>query len=207
MSVQDVLEKIKVWFETGDENSNDIVEMPWEVEIERDANGGIKMITAINPRMPVRFHVFPLEKCIRIAVDMGLETAYLKPSSRIKVYRTALILNSAVEIMKFELVGLDDELWACADLSIQSINEGEFNDTIAALFIGLTTIVVKLGLEEKLKTSMFTTLIQMLKERIEKGFKPEDLLNFLTRRAGMDEKLARQLIMEASGRQPPIMYR
>ena len=206
MSVQDVLEKIKVWFETGDENSNDIVEMPWEVEVERDGDGGIKMITAINPRMPIRFHVFPLEKCIRIAVDIGFETAYLKPGSRIKVYRTALILNSAVEIMKFELVGLDDELWVCADLNIQSISEEEFNDTIAALFIGLTTIVVKLNLEEKLKTSMFTTLTQMLKERIEKGCKHEDLLNFLTRRAGMDEKLARQLIMKASGKQLPIMY-
>lgn len=207
MSAQDILERIKVWFEAGDENSNDIVEMPWDVEVERDVNGSIKMITAINPRMPIRFHVFPLEKCVRIAVDVGFETAYLKPSSRIKVYRTALILNSVVEIMKFELVGLDDELWVCADLSIQSINEEEFNDTIAALFIGLTTIVVKLGLEEKLKASMFTTLTQMLKERIDKGCKPEDLLNFLTKRAGMDEKLAKQIISKASGKQLPMMYR
>jgi hypothetical protein len=47
----------------------------------------------------------------------------------------------------------------------------------------------------------------MLKERIDKGCKPEDLLNFLTKRAGMDEKLAKQIISKASGKQLPMMYR
>ncbi len=193
-TMEEILERIKEWFSKGDESSKDIVLMPWEVKEITDPKGEVIGLLAVNPRMPVRFLATPKEKTIRIAVSLGYKTAYLRGLDRLKAYRTALILNDRLELAKFALRGDEDELVLYVDLDKSSLGEDEFNDALSFLFAAVAAISEKLDLEAEISRQVMESLIAMLQERINKGMSREDLLKFLTKRVGMSEEEASQIV-------------
>lgn len=197
MESEDALLKIKEWFETGEEDSKDIVKSPWEVEVFRDENERITGLRAINPKFPISFVVRPMQNSIRISATLPFETATLELRERVKAYRTALIINERIELVKVSLVGDEEELNICCDLDMRSLGEGEFDEALSTIYAAIVTLVDRLGLEEELKREILLTMTYLISRKKEEGYTRKQLYEFLVKRAGMKEEMASKIIEAA----------
>ncbi|WP_297500174.1 DNA-binding protein [Thermococcus sp.] len=182
------------WLRAGRDDAEDIVDLPWDV---RELENGLYL--ASHPKMPFDLLVSFDDTFVHLAVPLGLETYPLNNEDKVKVYHTLLRLNGGINLMKFSLEGMNDEVYLLADLDLKSLSKDEFNDALTALLFGLLTAVSTLGLEEEFKQSLMERVVAMVYERIRQGKKREELLDFLVSRVGMEKKDAEALLNELTG--------
>ncbi|WP_457752299.1 DNA-binding protein [Thermococcus sp.] len=131
---------------------------------------------------------------VHLIIPTSLETYGMDESDKLYVYHTLLELNERIYMMKFSLSKPNDSVNIRVDLDKASLSKEEFNDALTALAIGLLSGVSALGLEEEFVEKMFDRIIEMLLERIEKGYTYEQLMEFLTVKVGLDGKEAKELL-------------
>ncbi|WP_297508376.1 DNA-binding protein [Thermococcus sp.] len=187
-------DQVLEWLRAGRDDAEDIVDLPWDVkELE---NG---LYVASHPKMPFDLLVSFDDTFVHLAVPLGLETYSLSNEDKLKVYHTLLRLNGEINLMKFSLTGMNDEVYLLADLDLKSLTKGEFNDALTALLFGLLTAVSALGLEEEFKQLLMERIVAMVYERLQQGKKRKELLDFLVSRVGMERKDAEALLDELMG--------
>ncbi len=194
VDVNEVMLRIKEWFETGEEDAEDIVKAPWEVDVYKDDKGNIVGIKAVNPRFPIYFLAKPLERSVRIAAFLGYPTATLETEKRLRAYRYALLVNTRLELAKVVFHGDDEDLVVCVDLDMKSLGEEEFDDALSMIYAGIAVLADKLGIEEQLKAQILFTMANLVARKLSEGYTKEQLYTFLTRRAGMPEDMANKII-------------
>lgn len=181
--------KVLEWLASGADDAKDIVDLPWNVQpIEKGK------YLAEHPRMPFQLLLVFTGDFVKLIVPFGLETISLDTSERMKLYRVLLKLNDGVNLMKFVLSGMNDEVYLRVDLDRKTLGKDEFNDALTALFMGLLTAVSALGLEEEFQRELFDRVVAMVLERLQKGATPAEVKEFLTKKVGMDEKDAENLL-------------
>jgi len=187
--VNDIETQVLEWLRTGSEDAADIVDLPWDVkEVERG------MYIAEHPKMPFTLVVMFSNNFVHLVIPTSLETYGMDESDKLYVYHTLLELNERIYMMKFSLGKPNDSVNIRVDLDKASLSKEEFNDALTALAIGLLSGVSALGLEEEFVEKMFDRIVEMLLERIEKGYTYEQLMEFLTVKVGLDGKEAKELL-------------
>jgi len=197
----EVKEVVLEWLRSGNDDANDIVDLPWEVK-----EAGPNLYVAEHPRMPFTLLLSFGEGFIRLLAPMGLETFSMTKDEKLKVYHALLKLNADVNLMKFLLMGMNDDVYLAVDLDASSLGKEEFNDALSALLVGLSSAVSELNLEEEFAALLRERLLAMVYERLRKGASREELLNFLVSRAGMPKKEALALLSEVLGEEPDRGY-
>jgi len=197
----EVKEVVLEWLRSGNDDANDIVDLPWEVK-----EAGPNLYVVEHPRMPFTLLLSFGEGFIRLLAPMGLETFSMTKDEKLKVYHALLKLNADVNLMKFLLMGMNDDVYLAVDLDASSLGKEEFNDALSALLVGLSSAVSELNLEEEFAALLRERLLAMVYERLRKGASREELLNFLVSRAGMPEKEALALLSEVLGEEPDRGY-
>ena len=182
-------DEVLTWLRSGRDDAKDIVDLPWNVrEIEPHK------YLAEHPRMPFQLLLIFTEDFVRLLVPFGLETISLETADRMKVYRILLKLNDQINLMKFVLSGMNDDVYLRVDLDRKTLGKAEFNDALTALFIGMLTAVSALGLEEEFQRELFDRLVAMILERLQKGATRSELEEFLVRKVGMPKPDAESLL-------------
>ncbi|NJE85439.1 DNA-binding protein [Thermococcus sp. CX2] len=189
--MEDIENQVLSWLKEGDDAAKDIVDLPWSI-----TNVGQGVYMAEHPRMPFTLLVMFSEGFVHLIVPLRLETLAMTKDERLKVYHTLLLLNDRVNLMKFTLSGMNDEVYLRVDLDKKSLGKEEFNDALAALLIGLQEAVTVLGIEEAFAQEVFDRIVWMVYERIQKGATKEELLRFLVAKVGMPESDAKKLLNE-----------
>jgi len=187
--MNDIEAQVLEWLRSGSEDAADIVDLPWEV---REVEEG--MYVAEHPKMPFTLVVMFSNNFVHLIIPTSLETCGMDESDKLYVYHTLLELNERIYMMKFSLGKPNDSVNIRVDLDKASLSKEEFNDALTALAIGLLSGVSALGLEGEFVEKMFDRIIEMLLERIEKGYTYEQLMEFLTVKVGLDEKEAKEIL-------------
>jgi len=177
------------WLEEGHDNARDIVDLPWKVT--KKAEG---VYLAEYPKIPFVLNVVIDEGFVHLIVPLGIETVALELPERLKVYHTLLMLNNRLNLIKFCIAGMNEEITLRVDLDRKTLGKGEFNDALTSLLIGLNQVISALGLEEEFARAVFERITMMVLERLEKGAKKEEILKFLVAKVGMDPKDAEEFL-------------
>ncbi|NJE01990.1 DNA-binding protein [Thermococcus sp. JdF3] len=189
--MDDIEVRVLGWLKAGDDTAEDIVDLPWSVKAIQP-----NTYVAEHPRMPFSLLVVFSEGFIHLLVPLGLETFSMANEDRLKVYHTLLRLNDQVNMMKFTLSGMNDDVYLRVDLDKKTLGKEEFNDALTALLIGLLSAVSALGLEEAFAREIFDRIVGMVVDRVDKGASREELMKFLTVKVGMSVEDARNLLDE-----------
>lgn len=179
------------WLRSGRDDAKDIVDLPWNVrEIEPHK------YLAEHPKMPFQLLLIFTGDFIRLLVPFGLETISLETADRMKVYRILLKLNDQINLMKFVLSDINDNVYLRVDLDKKTLGKEEFNDALTALLLGMLTGVSALGLEEKFQQELFDRIVGMVLERLQGGASRSELEEFLVRKVGMSKTDAENLLSQ-----------
>lgn len=185
----DVERLVLEWLREGTDTAEDIVDLPWTLkELQPGA------YVAEHPRMPFSVLVTFSDEFVHLLVPLGLETFSMSKDDKLKVYHALLRLNDQVNLMKFTLAGMDDEVYLRVDLDKKTLGKEEFNDALTSLLIGLLSAISALGLEQAFQQEVFDRIVAMVLERLQKGATREELMRFLTVKVGMPEKDAKDLL-------------
>ena len=177
------------WLEEGYDGAKDIVDLPWNVT--KYAEG---VYLAEYPKIPFVLNVAITEEFVRLIVPLGVETVAMELPERLKVYHALLVLNERLNLIKFTISGMNEEIMLRVDLDRKTLGKGEFNDALTALLIGLNQVIAALGLEENFARAVFERIALMVMDRIEKGAKKEEILKFLIVKVGMDPRDAKEFL-------------
>lgn len=177
------------WLEEGYDGAKDIVDLPWKVTKTAE-----NFYVAEHPKIPFVLNIVITDEFVHLIVPLGLETVALELPERLKVYHTLLVLSDKLNLIKFCITGMNEEITSMVDLDRKTLGKEEFNDALTSLLIGLNQVVTALGLEEEFARAVFERLALVVLERLEKGAKKEDILNFLVIKVGMDPKDAKEFL-------------
>ena len=189
--MDDIDARVLWWLEAGDDTAEDLVDLPWSVREIRP-----NTYVAEHPRMPFSFLVVFSEGFVHLLVPLGLETFSMPNEDKLKIYHTLLRLNDQVNMMKFTLSEMNDDVYLRVDLDKKTLGKDEFNDALTSLLMGLLASVSALGLEEAFAREIFDRIVGMVVDRMEKGASRAELMRFLTVKVGMVAEDAKNLLDE-----------
>ena len=184
-------EAILEWLRTGRDEAEDIVDLPWEIK-----KVGENQYIAEHPKIPFLLNVIFADGFIRLAVPSGIETIAMRLEERLKTYHTLLVLNERMNLLKFTLSGMNDEIILRVDLDEKSLGKEEFNDALTALLVGMNVLMDSLGLTEEFQEAIFERLSMMIIERLQKGMSEAEIMDFLVKKVGMTKEEAKALLKE-----------
>jgi len=184
-------EAILEWLRTGRDEAEDIVDLPWEIK-----KVGENQYIAEHPKIPFLLNVIFADGFIRLAVPSGIETIAMRLEERLKTYHTLLVLNERMNLLKFTLSGMNDEIILRVDLDEKSLGKEEFNDALTALLVGMNVLMDSLGLTEEFQEAIFERLSMMIIERLQKGMSEAEIMDFLIKKVGMTKEEAKALLKE-----------
>ncbi|AJC71777.1 DNA-binding protein [Thermococcus guaymasensis DSM 11113] len=184
-------EAILEWLRTGRDEAEDIVDLPWEIK-----KVGENQYIAEHPKIPFLLNVIFANGFIRLAVPSGIETIAMRLEERLKTYHTLLVLNERMNLLKFTLSGMNDEIILRVDLDEKSLGKEEFNDALTALLVGMNVLMDSLGLTEEFQEAIFERLSMMIIERLQKGMSEAEIMDFLIKKVGMTKEEAKALLKE-----------
>jgi len=185
-----LLDEIEKWLREGNDDAQDLVDLPWNVERENNT------LMAQHPKIPFILYVSEDDNFIRLRVYTGIETAVEDTKERLKIARALLLLNGSADYLKFALEGINEEVVLQIDLGKKYFNKGVFEDSIAAMVTGMYMMVRALDLEEEFQNQLFARLVGLVKERLSEGAKREDVVKFLVNRVGLKKKDAEEIVDE-----------
>ncbi|EEB75062.1 hypothetical protein [Thermococcus sp. AM4] len=186
-----MVEAVLEWLRSGRDDAEDIVDLPWEVK-----KVGENHYVAEHPKIPFTLNVVFADGFIRLAVPSGIETIAMRLEERIRTYHTLLVLNERMNMLKFTLSGMNDEVTLRVDLDEKSLGKEEFNDALTALLVGMNVLMDSLGLTEEFQEAIFERLSMMIIERLQRGMSEAEIMNFLVKKVGMTKEEAKALLNE-----------
>ena len=199
-SREEVLRRVGEWLERGSVDAGDIADLPWEVRYVERPGGGLAFLVAVNPRVPVEVRVGYLERrgVVRFTAHTGILLADLPPEAKLRAYRVVLLLNAG-PLVKAYLAGPHEEVVLSLDFSVKSFSEEEMNDGLASLLAAYVALHRELGLTRQLREELLLHLLELVKERLEKGETPEEVEEFLVKASGLSREEAEKLVELARG--------
>lgn len=183
-------EEITQWLTSGSDKSEDPIDLIWNV---REENG---TLIADHPKVPFTLYISIDTHFIRMSVFTGLNTALLDPVQRLDISRKLLLLNDRIDLVKYVIRGVNEEIVLRSELDLIAIAKKEFDDVLTGLIAALFLMIKEFKLEEQFNKELSERVILMIKERMDKGATKQDLLDFLVNKVGMDSNSADKLLNE-----------
>ncbi len=185
-----LIEEIAKWLREGHDDADNLVDLPWNVKISENT------LNAEHPKVPFTLYVMEDQRFIRARVYTGIETAIMEMEDRLKIARTLLILNANVDLVKFVLSGLNEEVVLRVDIDKKVLTKDVFEDVLVALLTSLYGMVKALNLEKEFSMQIMERVKGMIRDKINSGAKRDDIIEFLVKRIGMNKNNAEEVVDE-----------
>ncbi len=187
----DLIEK---WLKKGDDNAKRIIDLPWNVNRTEDENG--INLTASYPRFPFTL-IFRIDNYNTVIVlDMQFPTDSLDVQERLNIYRKLLLLNSEIPYSKFSLVGDELDVVIVSEIETTKVDHDMLSDRMEAILNSAYRMAQVLNLEEELQQIMLENIIATIKDKIEKGAKKDDIMEYLVTKLKIPSDTANKIIDE-----------
>ncbi|PMP73928.1 MAG: DNA-binding protein [Aciduliprofundum sp.] len=186
----DIKKEIEDWLTSGTDTKEDVLDLVWTIKEEDN------LIIAEHPKIPFVLYIRIGDRFVRLIVSTGMDTALLDPQQRLDIYRKLLILNDRIDLVKFVISGVDEEIILKVDLDKSTLVKDEFRDAITGIVASLYMMVKEFQLEEEFNRRVTERIISMVQEKMNEGATTADLLAFLTKKVGLDNNTAQRIIDE-----------
>jgi len=184
--------KIRDWLRKGKEDSEMILDIPWDVKVEE--NEKFDRIKASHPRFPFPVLIHVSEQFVQLHIDPNIPTDTMDVTERMRLYRRMLTLNLEFNLVKTALIGEDRGIILASDLDLKSLNHDEFDDALTFLIASTVRIVELLGLSENLNKMIFDMHRALVADMYKAGKTEAEILSFLTKRIGLEEDYSKEFL-------------
>ncbi|MEM0157322.1 MAG: hypothetical protein QXN26_04570 [Thermoplasmataceae archaeon] len=181
------------WLAGGDETSTNLVDIPWKV---RDLD---KFLVLESDKVPFSLFLSFEEKIVKIFFRTGIETAVLENQPRLAIYRTLLLLNRQIDLVKFMLDGMNEEVVSRVDLELEGLSKMELNEGLNTLLSSIYLMIRALKLEEQFQAEVTQRMVMMVQDMINQGKSRDDIENYLVAKVGLNKEDAEILLNKLIG--------
>ncbi len=186
--------EIMSWLQNGTDDSKSLVGMKWEIE------EGENYMILMNAKLPFKIYMAFFGNYVEIFLKTGIETAVMENQPRLATYRSLLILSKQIDLVKFMLDGINEEIVLRVDFETQSFTKKELEDSLNTLLSSIYVVVRTLKLEAEFNQRIAERMIMMVQEMIAQGKSPEDVENYLISKAGLSKEEAEQVMNRFLGK-------
>ena len=181
------------WLAGGDETSTNLVDIPWKV---RDLDN---FLVLESDKVPFSLFLSFEEKIVKIFFRTGIETAVLENQPRLAIYRTLLLLNRQIDLVKFMLDGMNEEIVSRVDLELEGLSKAELNEGLNTLLSSIYLMIRALKLEEQFQSEVTQRMVMMVQDMINQGKSRDDIENYLVAKVGLNKEDAEILLNKLIG--------
>lgn len=181
------------WLAGGDETSTNLVDIPWKV---RNLD---KFLVLESDKVPFSLFLSFEEKTVKIFFRTGIETAVLENQPRLAIYRTLLLLNRQIDLVKFMLDGMNEEVVSRVDLELEGLTKAELNEGLNTLLSSIYLMIRALKLEEQFQAEVTQRMVMMVQDMINQGKSRDDIENYLVAKVGLSKEDAEILLNKLIG--------
>ncbi len=185
---------IKSWLENGTDDSKSLVGMKWQID------EGENYMILMNEKLPFRIYMAYFGNYLEIFLKTGIETAVMENQLRLATYRSLLILNKQIDLVKFMIDGINEEIVLRTDFETSSFTKEELEDALNILLSSIYVLVRTLKLEDQFNQSIAERMIMMVQEMLAQGKSPEDVKNYLITKVGLSKEEAEQVMNRFTGK-------
>ncbi len=197
-------EEVLGWLGGKDETSGNLIDIPWQ--IKKFENN----LVLENEKVPFSIYLVFEQGFVRIFLKTGIETAVLENQERLGVYRVLLLLNRQLDLVKFMLDGIQEEVITRVDLELDSLSKTELNDGMSMLLSSLYIMVKSLKLEDQFQQGITQRMLMMVQDMIKAGKSKDEIMKYLVEKIGLSktesQNIVAQLVGNIEGKQNSGMY-
>ena len=186
-------DEIVKWFSDGTDDAKRLINLKWDI---RKAD---EIVYLTNGKVPFVLMLSADNGTVQVTVDTGVETAVQELRNRLSIYRTLLIINRRVELVKFMLDGLNENVFARVDLERSVLTKDIMDEALNVLLSSLYYAIKALKLEEQFSTQVMERITMMIQDMQKEGKSRDEIETYLVSKAGIDADEARKLIEEVLG--------
>ena len=187
------------WLSGGDEKSGNLVDVPWKIQQFQ------KYAILENDKVPFSVYLIFENDIMRIFLKTGIETAVLENQERLSIYRTLLLLNRQLDLVKFMLDGMNEEVVSRVDLELDVLSKNELNVGLSTLLSSLYLMVKALKLEDEFQSGVVERMVLMVKDMLKQGKSKDEIKEYLTEKMGLTADQAQSVIDQIVGSQEKKM--
>lgn len=188
-------EEVLSWLGAKDETSGNLVDIPWE--IKRYNNHFVLE----NEKIPFSIFLKFDHEVVRVFLRTGVETAVMESEARLAIYRVLLILNRQIDLVKFMLEGIHEEVISRVDLELDELSKNELNEGLNLLLSSIYLMVRTLNLEEQFQTRITERMLLMVQEMVRSGKTKEDIEKYLIEKIGLTKAESDSILTQIMGSQ------
>ncbi|MEM0139520.1 MAG: hypothetical protein QXZ44_02780 [Ferroplasma sp.] len=192
------------WMQDASGKTSSLVDLQWKISKEGDYT------VLQNDQIPFALlMLFDNDKdTINLIVRTGIETATIENQPRLSIYRTLLILNQKIELVKFMLDGINEEVVAREDVPLSTLTRDQLNVCLNTILASFYLLVKALNLEDQFNSKIIERTEMIVKEMAEAGKSRDDIKNYLVTQVGLSPSDSDKLISEIldAGAPPKSMY-
>ncbi len=192
--MQNWTDKFVKWFEEEIADSDKPLDEHWEVEIGEE--NGRKLIRASSPYRPYSVLVEVGKRFATLKIKTGVETAILDSHERLKIYRSLLLLNNKWRMVKYALVGEDEEIVIITDLDLVSLSRDEFSDALTVTLFAMNDLVKKLNLEDIYEEAQLIHVADLILQKAKSGKSKEEIVSFIAKTYKLSKDIAEEIVSE-----------
>jgi hypothetical protein len=198
------LDDILKWLSAGTENASSLIDLKWNIKKAGD-------YTALqNDKIPfdIFLYVDDEKKNLNVIVRTGIETATIENQPRLSIYRTLLILNEKIEMVKFMLDGINEEVVAREDFDLSIVTKDVLNTGLNTILASFYLMVKALNMEDEFNSRVIERTSMMIKQMADAGKTKDEIKTYLVSSLGLNGDDADKLIGEvlSSNAVPKNMY-
>ncbi len=186
-------DEILKWFSDGTDDAKRLINLKWDIKKADE------VVYLTNGKVPFVLMLSADNGTVHVTVDTGVETAVLELRNRLSIYRTLLIINRRVELVKFMLDGLNENVFARVDLERSVLTKDIMDEALNVLLSSLYYAIKALKLEEQFSTQIMERITMMIQDMQREGKSRDEIETYLVSKAGIEEDEARKLIEQTLG--------
>ena len=192
-------QEVLSWLSGGDEKAGNLVDVPWKIQQFQ------KYAILENDKVPFSVYLIFENDIMRIFLKTGIETAVLENQDRLSIYRTLLLLNRQLDLVKFMLDGMNEEVVSRVDLELDVLSKNELNVGLSTLLSSLYLMVKALKLEDEFQAGVVERMVLMVKDMLKQGKSTDEIKEYLTEKMGLTADQAQSVIDQIVGSQEKKM--
>jgi len=186
------LDDILKWLSSGTDNASSLIDLKWN--IKKAGN----YIALENNKIPfdILLYADDQKKSCSLIVRTGIETATIENQPRLTIYRTLLLLNQRIDMVKFMLDGINEEVVAREDFDLSVLTKDVLNTGLNTILAAFYLMVKALNMEDEFNSGVIERTAMMIKEMASAGKTKEEIKDYLVSSLGLNENDANKLISE-----------
>lgn len=186
-------EDVLGWLGGKDESSGNLVDIPWQIRTFENH------LVLENEKVPFSIFLVFEQGFVRIYLKTGVETAVLENQQRLGVYRVLLLLNRQLDLVKFMLDGMQEEVITRVDLELGSLSKTELNDGMSMLLTSIYIMVKSLNMEEQFQQRITERMLMMVQDMIDSGKSRAEIMKYLVEKIGLSREESQNIVTQLAG--------